>query len=182
VTSFPVRLALLGVGLAAATTLVGCGGSASSATPPPATAAVAQTAALTVTDAWVKAADGGMTAVYGTLTATSAPVTVASASSPVSGRTELHEVVESGGAMVMRQKEGGFVVQPGSPHTLAPGGDHIMLMDLTAPVRAGDQVEVTLTLGDGSTVAFTALAKEVSAGEEKYEDGEMSGHESGSHG
>jgi copper(I)-binding protein len=62
---------------------------------------------------------------------------------------------------------------------LAPGGDHIMIMDLTAPIRPGDQVEVTLALSDGSTIPFTALAKETTGGEENYDEGAGEMHMSG---
>jgi hypothetical protein len=50
-----------------------------------------------------------MTAVFGTFTANgSAPVTVVSASTSASPRTELHEVVTDGDARTMRVKQGGF--------------------------------------------------------------------------
>jgi copper(I)-binding protein len=77
--------------------------------------------------------------------------------------------------MVMRAKEDGFVIDPGTPHVFAPGGDHIMIMDLASPIRPGDQVEVTLSLSDGSTTRFTALGKETSGGEENYESGGQHG-------
>jgi copper(I)-binding protein len=143
---------------------------ASAAVPAPA-AAPAQ--AVTVADPWVKTAESGMTAVFGTFSTTgSTPVTVVSAQTSASPRTELHEVVAGNdGAMRMRPKGDGFVIAPGTPRVLAPGGDHIMIMDLAAPIRPGDQVDVTLTLSDGSTIPFTALAKETGGGEENYEGG-----------
>jgi copper(I)-binding protein len=118
-----------------------------------------------------------MTAVFGTFSTTgSTPVTVLSAQTSASPRSELHEVVMQDDAMVMRPKNDGFVIEPGTPRVLAPGGDHIMIMDLALPIRPGDQVEVTLTLSDGSTTRFTALGKETGAGEENYDNssGEMS--------
>ena len=38
----------------------------------------------------------------------------------------------------------------GGSATLEPGGDHIMLMDVTAPIEPGDVVELELELSDGS--------------------------------
>jgi periplasmic copper chaperone A len=164
-----------------AVALAGCGAPATAEPAAPAAAAPAAAvgpaavpaAALTVTDPWVKAVDGGMTAVFGVLTTTgAAPVTVVSAATSASPRTELHEVLAAAdGSTTMRPKDGGLVVEPGTPHPLAPGGDHIMIMDLASPVRPGDRVEVTLTLDDGSTVGFSALAKETTAGEEDYDHG-----------
>ncbi|OLT02823.1 hypothetical protein BJF90_28790 [Pseudonocardia sp. CNS-004] len=155
--------------------LTGCAGSSTTpaAAAPPAPASAPAPAGVTITDPWVKTAESGMTAVFGTFTTSgSAPVTIRSAVTSASPRTELHEVVTGAdGAMVMRPRADGFALEPGTPHVLAPGGDHIMIMDLTAPIRPGDQVEVTLSLSDGSTTRFTALAKETSGGEENYDDG-----------
>jgi hypothetical protein len=50
-----------------------------------------------------------------------------------------------------------------------------MILDLASPIRAGDQVEVTLSLSDGSTTSFTALAKATTGGEENYEPGAAGG-------
>ncbi|MCO1655623.1 copper chaperone PCu(A)C [Pseudonocardia humida] len=176
--SVRARGALL-VAALGALALAGCGaapttGPAAPTIEPAAAAAPAPQTAVVVSDPWVKAAEGGMTAVFGTVTATgSAPVTVVSAATSASPRAELHEVLgKADGTMAMQPKESGFVVDPGAPHRLAPGGDHIMIMDLAAPIRPGDRVEVTLTLGDGSTAGFSALAKETTAGEENYEHGE----------
>jgi periplasmic copper chaperone A len=167
--------------------LTGCAGGSSASAPPPsaAPAAAVPAPAVTVTDPWVKTAESGMTAVFGTFSTTGpTPVTVLSAQTSASPRTELHEVVSGDdGAMIMRPKQDGFVLEPGTPHVLAPGGDHIMVMDLASPIRPGDQVEVTLALSDGSTIPFTALAKETSGGEENYDEGagemDMSGGQPG---
>jgi copper(I)-binding protein len=168
--------------------LTGCAGSsttpAAAAPPAPASAPAPAPAGVTITDPWVKTAESGMTAVFGTFTTSrSAPVTIRSAVTSASPRTELHEVVTGAdGAMVMRPKADGFALEPGTPHVLAPGGDHIMIMDLTTPIRPGDQVEVTLSLSDGSTTRFTALAKETSGGEENYDEGAGDMHMSGGQG
>jgi periplasmic copper chaperone A len=166
---------------ATALALTGCAGGgpsaapAAPATPAAAPASPAATArAVTVADPWVKTAESGMTAVFGTFSTTgSTPVTVLSAQTSASPRTELHEVaMGADGTMTMRPKDDGFVIEPGAPHLLAPGGDHIMIMDLASPIRPGDQVDVTLSLSDGTTAGFTALAKETSGGEENYEGGQ----------
>jgi len=131
----------------------------------------ASTPVLSVNDPWVKAADSGMTAAFGTLVNnTDAEIVVVSAASPVSP-VELHEVVMVGGVMTMQPKESGFVVPANGSHTLEPGGDHLMLVDLAAPVRPGDEVEFTLTLSDGSTVTFTAMARPFAGANETYDPG-----------
>ncbi|MFE9093278.1 copper chaperone PCu(A)C [Streptomyces sp. NPDC007264] len=162
-------------------TLAGCGtdGSSSSAkadataTPAKATAAAAP---VTVKDPWVKAADSKMTGVFATLVNnTDAKITIVSGVSTVSQKTELHEVADVNGKSMMRPKKGGFVIPAKGSHILQPGSDHVMLMGLTKAVKPGDEVTVTLTLQDGRTVKFTAVAKAFAGGKENYMPGMKKG-------
>ena len=124
---------------------------------------------ITVADAWVKAADTGMTAAFGELdNTTAADVTITGASSPAATSMELHEVVEDNGSMVMQPVKGGFTVPANDHLHLEPGGYHLMLMDVTAPIKAGDDVTFTLTCSDGATTEFTAQAKTYTGAEEQY--------------
>ncbi|MGC4772262.1 copper chaperone PCu(A)C [Micromonospora sp. DT44] len=151
----------------------GCGSSdSSSAAPPsPSVSADAPAGVVTVRDPWVKAADKGMTAAFGTLVNdgdTDVTLTgVATSASPM----ELHEMAMKDGKMVMQQKQGGIVIKARSSHALEPGGDHLMLMNLARPVRAGDQLAVTLTFADGRTQQFTAVAKPFTGAQESYAPG-----------
>lgn len=161
-------LAALAVGSAA---LTGCGDDAPG-TAAPSSAPASAAAPLTFKDAWVKAADKGMSAAFGTLVnSTGADLTVVSATTPASSRVELHEVVGTGGGMKMQPREGGFVVPAHGGLELKPGGYHLMLMGLAEAIEPGDQIAFTLTLKDGSTVAFTALAKSFTGGNETYAPG-----------
>ncbi|ACY98528.1 copper chaperone PCu(A)C [Thermomonospora curvata] len=174
------RLSLLAAAaLLTAAPLSACGSDTEGpAAPAHSPAAATPRAALSVTDPWVKAAKSGMTAVFGTLVNhTDKPVTVASGSSPAAGAVEFHEVVaDSSGATKMQPKQGGFTVPASGSHRLAPGGDHIMLMDLKQPVEPGAEISLTLTLSDGSTVAFTAVAKEFTGAKETYDPSEHHEH------
>lgn len=127
---------------------------------------------VALTDAWVKAADGGMTALFGSLANSSGSlITLTAASSPVSPRVELHEMAADGsGSMTMRQKQGGIEVPAAGSHDLAPGGDHVMLFDLPQPVRAGTEVPLTFTFSDGSTAEFTAQVRDFSGAKEEYSE------------
>ena len=66
------------------------------------------------------------------------------ASSPVAGRTEVHEMTMNGGVMRMREQKDGVALPAGKPVALAPGGYHIMLMDLQKPLTAGQTITVQL--------------------------------------
>ncbi|MET7400978.1 copper chaperone PCu(A)C [Dactylosporangium sp. NPDC005572] len=148
--------------------LAACGSSES-----PGTAPTSAQPALVVKDPWVKTAQSGMSAAYGTLlNTTGTDIVVVSATSSASPKVELHETTTVDGKMAMRPKEGGFVIPANSSHEFKPGGDHFMLMDVTTPVRPGDQITVTLTLKDGGTVQFTALGKDFAGGNESYHPGQ----------
>ena len=66
------------------------------------------------------------------------------ASSSVAGRTEVHEMTMNGGVMRMREQKDGIALPAGKPVALAPGGYHIMLMDLQTPLVAGQTITVQL--------------------------------------
>lgn len=168
------RTARSGLVLVAVVALAGCD-SSPDATEPGTGGPAGES--VQVTDAWVKAADSGMTAAFGELENTGdSDATIVSITSPASVRLELHETVANEtGEMVMREKEGGFTIPADGTLTLEPGGNHIMLMDLVDPVQAGDEVTFTLVFSDGSSLEFTAPAKDFAGAGETYEgdDGEM---------
>jgi copper(I)-binding protein len=164
-TAVPALILLAVTTLFAAT---GCAPASEQAAP---ATAVTAAESISIQDAWVKAADEGMSAAFGTLeNSGDTDITVVSAQSPASTMIELHETVENdAGEMVMQAKDGGFVIPANGSLELAPGGNHIMLMGLTAPVQAGDESTFTLTLDDGSTYEFTAPAKDYAGANETYE-------------
>lgn len=172
---------LLPVVAALALVTAGCGSAATTADDPATTPAAGTSttapaggsptaaAPLVLRDGWVKAAPSGMTAMFGTLhNDTGQDVTVTSATSPQAGRVELHEVAMVAGEMQMRPKDGGFVVPAGGDHSLAPGGDHLMLLALPRAIEPGEEVTLTLSLSDGSSVTVSGPAKEFAGGNESY--------------
>ncbi|WP_173083298.1 copper chaperone PCu(A)C [Phytohabitans rumicis] len=166
-----MRLGLGSVLVAAVLLLAACGDDAEpSAGATPSASSTVAGQALVVKDVWVKTAQSGMSAVFGTLMNTSgAEVTVVKATSTASPMMELHEVATVDGEMVMRPKDGGFTIPAGGMHELKPGGDHLMMMDVTTPVAAGTEVTVTLTFADGKSMQFTALGKDFAGGNESYQ-------------
>ena len=154
--------ALLAAAVLAVTAACGGGGDSSDA--------ATQASTVTITDPWVKAGDSGMTAAFGQLrNAGDTDATVVAVSTDISPM-ELHEMAtDDSGKMVMREKEGGFVIPAGKTHQLDPGGDHLMLMDITKPVKPGDKLTFTLTFADKSTMSFTAPARSYSGANEDYD-------------
>lgn len=180
------RLARLPLVLGAAAltiALAACGSDDADESSSPETDSAALTteaAALTVTDPWIKAAEDGMTAAFGTLVNNGEEdITLAAATSDVAEEIELHETVAGDdGAMAMQEKDGGFVIPAGGQHELAPGGDHLMLMGLTRAVEPGEIVTIRIELADGSTTEIDATVKAFTGAQEEYHgDDDHSDHD-----
>ena len=83
-----------------------------------------------------------------------------SASTPAAAAVELHMHTMDDGVMRMR-RIAHIHLPPNETVSLQPGGLHIMLFDLTAPLNVGDQVPMTLTFEDGSTKEISAEVRSV---------------------
>ena len=70
------------------------------------------------------------------------------ASSPVAGRVEMHEMQVEGTVMRMRELADGLPLPAGQAVSLAPGGNHLMLVDLKQPLVAGQAIPVQLRFRD----------------------------------
>lgn len=81
-----------------------------------------------------------------------------SASSPVAGVVEIHEMVMVDNVMKMRQVPG-LDLPAGRTTELKPGGYHVMLMDLKQPLKGGDVVPLTLVFEDEAKKPFTQEIK-----------------------
>jgi copper(I)-binding protein len=65
------------------------------------------------------------------------------AESPIAKKVELHTHTMTDGVMRMRRIQA-VEVHPGEPALLAPGGNHVMLMELHAKLAEGQSFPVTL--------------------------------------
>ncbi|WP_419903760.1 copper chaperone PCu(A)C [Kiloniella sp.] len=78
--------------------------------------------------------------------------TLISAKGTAAKRIELHSHTMVDGVMKMRQVEGGIPVKAGSMVELKPGGFHIMMMGLSAPLKEGEMFPLTLTFEKSGSV------------------------------
>src|SRR5882757_813279 len=102
---------------------------------------------LVISQAWSRATPGGAKIAGGYLTIENkgaAPDRLIGGSGDIAGKVEVHEMATKDGVMTMRPLDKGLVIEPGKTVKLAPGGYHLMLMDLKGPFKQGDQVPVTL--------------------------------------
>ena len=74
-------------------------------------------------------------------------------------KTELHTMEVTNGVMKMRQIDGGIAIPAGKTIQLAPGGFHVMLIGLKAPLSGGENYQVTLVFEKAGKVELRGLAK-----------------------
>jgi hypothetical protein len=74
-----------------------------------------------------------------------------SASSPVAGEVQLHEMTMAGDVMKMRQIKG-LAIPAGGAVELKPGGYHLMFLNLKGPLAAGQTVPVKLKFAKAGEV------------------------------
>jgi len=74
-----------------------------------------------------------------------------SASSPVAGEVQLHEMAMDGNVMRMRQVKD-IALPAGGALELKPGGLHLMFMNIKAPLTAGETVPVKLNFAKAGEV------------------------------
>lgn len=127
-------------------------------------AAPASAAQIDVSHPWARATPGGTTtgAVYVTLTDPGAPDALTGVSTPAAGMAEVHETINDNGTMKMRPV-GSVPLATGKPVTMAPGGYHIMLMDLKAPLKAGDSFPLTLRFAHAGPETVTVKVEPIGA-------------------
>ena len=129
--------------------------------------AFAQTASVKVEGAWARASVQGQkaTGAFMRLTAQDGARLVR-AESPAAGITEVHEMKMEGDIMKMRAVPA-LDLLAGKTVELKPGGYHVMLMDLKAPLKAGESVDISLVVegkdGKKQTIALKAPVKDLAA-------------------
>jgi hypothetical protein len=62
--------------------------------------------------------------------------------------------------MVMREVDGGIQLTADETVAFEPGGYHVMLLDLAAPLEVGDEFDVTLEFADSDDVTITVPVEE----------------------
>ena len=113
---------------------------------------------LVLGHAWARATPGGAEVGGGYLTIENkgtAPDKLLGGSSPAAAEIEVHEMAMKNGVMTMRPVSGGLSIPPGQTITFTPGGYHIMMMGLKAPLKKGDKVPVTLAFEKAGEIKVT---------------------------
>lgn len=118
--------------------------------------------ALKVENAWARATIGNSknSAAYLKLeNEGKKEITIVSAKSDVSARTELHTHINDNGVMKMRRLETGLKVPADGETVLQPGGKHIMLMGLKKPLAQGDHFKIELMTASGKRLDVKVIVQ-----------------------
>ena len=99
-----------------------------------------------ISGVWARAtAPGQTTAVVYMEVKSAATAALVAAGTPLAGRAEFHSMTMEGGVMRMRALPR-VDLPAGKTVKLAPGGAHLMLIDLKSPLRPGDKVPLVLSV------------------------------------
>ncbi|BAM89427.1 conserved exported hypothetical protein [Bradyrhizobium oligotrophicum S58] len=151
-----------------------------SAASPAAFAADVKAGDLVISQPWSRATPGGAKTGAGFLTIEnkgSAADRLVAVSGDIAGSIEVHEMAVTNGVMTMRPLEKGLTIEPGKTVALAPGGYHLMLMELKSPLKQGDKLPVTLEFEKAGKVAVTLEVQGVGAKGPGGEGGSMMKHD-----
>ena len=116
---------------------------------------------LVIRDPWSRPTFEGMPTGVAYLSITNRgrkPDTLIAARSPAAGRVEFHRTTLEGG-MAMMRAERSVTVAPGSTVRAEPGGLHLMLVDLKAPLVAGTTVPLVLTFESAGEVTVSLAVR-----------------------
>jgi len=114
-------------------------------------------ASVEITDAWCRPTPNGAQAGACYLTVESTHANrVTGVATPLAANAQIHDMTMQDGMMRMSELSGGLPLPAGEKVELAPGGRHLMLMGLTAPLVDGTAVPLTLTFS--ATPAMTVQA------------------------
>jgi copper(I)-binding protein len=124
-------------------------------------------AQIEVKNAWVRGTVPAQTssAAYMEITSNSGAKLVGAAS-PAAGKVEVHNMKMENGVMKMFPVDG-IELPAGKPVKLAPGGYHVMLLNLKQQLKVGDKVPVSLTVEDADkkrqTTQVTAEVRDLTS-------------------
>jgi copper(I)-binding protein len=131
------------------------------------------TGELTIEDAWARSSPAMVTtgAAYVTMTSPVDDRLVGASVDPsIAGSVELHETMTQTASTGMTgataeptmemQAVGGIDLPAGQTVTMAPGGYHLMMLDLAAPLERDQTFAMTLTFEHGGTRDVTVTVRD----------------------
>lgn len=135
--------------------------------------------AIDITHPWARATPKGAKVAggYMTLVNTGADADrLVAVSTPAAGRVELHEMAVENGIMRMRPLAQGIAIPAGETVTLAPGGLHVMFLDLAGPLTEGKRFSGQLVFEKAGTIDVEFAVEAMAARGSKHDHHGKGGH------
>jgi len=133
---------------------------------------------LKIDHPWSRATPGPIRtgAVYMTVTTDgTTPDRLIGAETPRAARAELHAHLMDGDVMRMRQVTA-VEIHPGEPAVFKPGGLHLMLVGLTAPLREKERFPLTLIFEKAGRIDVEVVVQSPGARSDGHQNHEGHGH------
>jgi periplasmic copper chaperone A len=125
-----------------------------------------QAGTLEIDSPWSRAIPKGASVAAGYMTIKNtgaAPDRLVSASTPVAGKVEIHEMTMDNGVMKMRPVAGGVEIKPGATVELKPDSIHLMIMNVRQPIEKGKPFAASLTFEKAGTVNVEFTVEDIGA-------------------
>lgn len=122
--------------------------------------------AIVVEQPWIRATPGGATIAGGYMTIVNTGKSadrLLGGSTPAAKRFEIHEMKMEAGIMKMREVTTGLELRPGQKLLLKPSGYHVMMMDLSEPLKQGDIVQGELRFEKAGAIAVKFQVESIGA-------------------
>ena len=125
---------------------------------------IAAFAQITIDQPWARATPPGakIAAGYLTIRNTGGADRLVSASSPAAEKVETHVTVKDGDVSRMREVKGYAVPAKGKVE-LTPGGSHLMLVNIKAPLKEGEKVPLVLRFEKAGEVKTELAVRSLTA-------------------
>ena len=111
--------------------------------------------------------DSGMSAAFGTLKNTGTKPIVVTGARGDAGPVQLHVTQKTATGMEMKETKS-FTVPAGGSLELKPGSSHLMFMNLSHALKAGETQKLTVTFEDGSHTDVSFPVRAYDGAKEKY--------------
>lgn len=131
---------------------------------------------LVISQPWSRATAGSAKVGAGYMTITNTgtePDRLVGGSLPQAGKFEVHEMRMENNVMTMRPIDGGLEIKPGQTVKLAPGGYHVMFMQLKEQLKEGEVLKGELVFEKAGKVPVEYKVGAIAAG---ASPGAMPGH------
>ena len=132
-----------------------------------AAAGAARAATIEVKDAWIRTPPPGAPTAAGYATITNRGFTsdrLTGARTAAAASADLHQMSMAGGVMRMRPVPGGRPIGASATIKLSPNSDHLMLVGLKRPLKAGTHVVITLQFERAGAVAADFVVRDAAPG------------------